>query len=188
MPHLKSGHACISQAHEQADESAAQGTVRRATRWGTRDTYAVFGVREAGHLTPLFRSDCHDVITGWFRFLVALGCAAAVLALGLAALMGAFGGGSRAPSAAPTTTSSTIVSVQQVGPNKQPLRVTVPDVIGETQADATETLATAGLGTSAATEDVDDGTPIGSVVTESPWPGSQVVPGSVVSIKVVAGA
>jgi beta-lactam-binding protein with PASTA domain len=120
------------------------------------------------------------------RFLAVLGCAAAVFVLGLAALLGAFGGGGSAISAVATTTSTTRVTVYLVGPNTENRYVAVPDVIGESQAQATQTLAAAGLGTSASFVDNNDGAPSGTVVTESPWQGSMVGPGSLISIKVVS--
>jgi beta-lactam-binding protein with PASTA domain len=113
-------------------------------------------------------------------------CVRAVLGLGLASLFGAFGGGGRAPSATATTTRTTNVTVELVGPNAQNHHVAVPNVVGETQAQATATLAAVGLGTSAASVGVNNGTPIGTVLVESPWSGSIVVTGSHVSIKVAA--
>jgi beta-lactam-binding protein with PASTA domain len=100
--------------------------------------------------------------------------------------LGAFGGGGRAPSATAPTTSTTNVTVQLVGPNAQNHHVAVPNVVGETQAQATATLAAMGLGTSAASVGVNNGTPIGTVMAESPWSGSLVVTGSQVSIEVAA--
>ena len=85
--------------------------------------------------------------------------------------------------AAPTTTSTTNVTVPA---DTQNHHVVVPNVVGESQAQATAMLAAAGLGTSARSVDLNDGTPVGTVVTESPWQGSIVVPGSRVSITVGA--
>jgi beta-lactam-binding protein with PASTA domain len=120
------------------------------------------------------------------HILVVLACAAAVLGLGLASLLGVFDAGGRAPSATAATTSTTQVSVELVGPNAQTHDVVVPNVVGETQEQATGTLTAAGLGTSAISAGVNDGMPLGSVVAESPWSGSIVVPGSQVSITVAA--
>jgi beta-lactam-binding protein with PASTA domain len=119
----------------------------------------------------------------WSRFLIVLAFAVAVLGLGLAALLGAFGGGGHVATAAPTTTSTTNVTVPA---DEQNHHVVVPNVVGESQAQATATLAAAGLGTSARSVDLNDGTPVGTVVAESPWQGSIVVPGSLVSITVDA--
>ena len=119
----------------------------------------------------------------WSRFLIVLAFAAAVLGLGLASLLGAFGGGGHVATAAPATTSTTYVTVPV---NEQNHHVVVPNVVGETQAQATATLAAAGLGTSARGVGVNDGTPVGIVMAESPWQGSIVVPGFLVSITVAA--
>jgi beta-lactam-binding protein with PASTA domain len=120
----------------------------------------------------------------WSQVLIVLACVAAVLGLGLASLFDALGGGGRAPSATATTTSTTNLTVELVGPNAQNRHVAVPNVVGDTQAKATATLAAVGLGTSAASMGVNNGTPIGTVLVESPWSGSIVVTGSHVSIKV----
>jgi beta-lactam-binding protein with PASTA domain len=117
----------------------------------------------------------------WSRFLAILALAVVVFGLGLATLLGAFGGGRQSATATPTTTSTTHVTVPADELNHH---VVVPNVVGETQSQATAALAAAGLGTSARSEGLNDGTPIGTVVVESPWQGSLVVPGSIVSIVV----
>jgi hypothetical protein len=123
-------------------------------------------------------------VVGISRFLVVLGCAVVVLGFGLAALFGAFGGGGHGPYAAPTTTSTSQVTVGLDGPNTRSIRIAVPNVVGETQEQATETLAAIGLGTSATNEYVTGGRN-DTVVSQAPWPGSRVVPGSMVSIRVL---
>jgi beta-lactam-binding protein with PASTA domain len=117
----------------------------------------------------------------WSRLLIVLACVAVVFGLGLASLLGAFGGGGHAATAAPATTSTTYVTVSA---NEQNHHVVVPNVVGETQAQATATLAAVGLGTSARDEAVNDGSPVGTVMAESPWQSSIVVSGSLVSITV----
>jgi PASTA domain len=133
--------------------------------------------------TPPSRATCQNGFVKWSRFLIVLAFAVAVLGLGLAALLGVFGGGGHVATAAPTTTSTTNVTVPA---DEQNHHVVVPNVVGESQAQATATLAAAGLGTSARSVDLNDGTPVGTVVAESPWQGSIVVPGSLVSITVDA--
>jgi PASTA domain len=132
---------------------------------------------------PPSRATCQNGFVKWSRFLIVLAFAAAVLGLGLATLLGAFGGGGHVATAAPPTTSTTYVTVPA---NEQNHHVVVPNVVGETQAQATATLAAAGLGTSARGVSVNDGTPVATVMAESPWQGSIVVPGSLVSITVAA--
>ena len=70
--------------------------------------------------------------------LMVVASALVVLGLGLASLLGASGGGGHVATAAPTTTSVTNVIVPV---NGQGHRVVVPDVLGESQAQAAATLA-----------------------------------------------
>ena len=132
---------------------------------------------------PSSRATCQNGFVKWSRFVIVLAFAAAVLGLGLSSLLGAFGGDGQVATAAPATTSTTYVTVPANGQNHH---VVVPNVVGEIQAQATATLAAAGLGTSARDVGENDGTPVGTVMAESPWQGSLVVPGFLVSITVVA--
>lgn len=117
----------------------------------------------------------------WPGVLIVVASALVVLGLGLAALLGASGEAHVATAAPTTTTSVTNVIVPVNGKSHH---LVVPNVVGESQAQATATLAAAGLGKTARSVDRNDGTPVGTVVTESPWQGSIVVPGSLVSIAV----
>jgi beta-lactam-binding protein with PASTA domain len=107
--------------------------------------------------------------------------AVVVLGLGLAALFGTPGGSGHVATATSTTN---IVSNVIVPGSGQTHHVVVPNVVGESQSQATATLAAAGLGTSAKSVDSNDGSPVGAVVAESPWQSSIVMPGSLVLITV----
>ena len=66
-----------------------------------------------------------------------------------------------------------------------PANATVPNVVGQTQADATAALKNAGLGTKVVSND--NAAPKGEVYSQTPAQGTIVAPGTVVSIHVSTG-
>jgi hypothetical protein len=130
---------------------------------------------------------------------VVLGVAAAVLILGFVALFAV--GGSGSPSASggfPTTTtflkssgttSTTIVTVKGLpGPNKRDVLVlvTVPNVVGMTLAQADSALSSVGLGDEVAggATQPSGTSSTGTVVAQTPAPGSQAQTGEDIQLTV----
>ncbi len=68
-----------------------------------------------------------------------------------------------------------------------PCTVAVPDVSGLTQADATASLASAGLATGSVTSQCSSTVPAGSVISQSPAANTRVTPGSAVNLVVSTG-
>ena len=67
-----------------------------------------------------------------------------------------------------------------------PAGVTVPDVVGQTEADATSAITDVGL-VAASSESADDTVPEGSVISQNPAGGTEVADGSQVAIVVSTG-
>ena len=79
-------------------------------------------------------------------------------------------------------------SVVGLSVSKGPLPVTVPDVVGMTQASAHAALAGAGLLPGPVTEDYSDVIPVGRVMEQEPAAGQTALTGSAVSLVLSAGS
>ncbi len=86
------------------------------------------------------------------------------------------------------STSAPLSVVPATGPSRPhpPLRVTVPNVIGTTVAQATADLQAAGLSVTSISG-FSNSLPVGEVFSQSPAGGSLVVPGSAVTLDISSG-
>jgi beta-lactam-binding protein with PASTA domain/CubicO group peptidase (beta-lactamase class C family) len=68
-----------------------------------------------------------------------------------------------------------------------PTPVSVPDVVGQPQADAEAAIVAAGLVVGTVTTSTSDTVPVGSVVSQNPTGGTQVAPGTAVDLVISSG-
>jgi hypothetical protein len=87
----------------------------------------------------------------------------------------------------PAVTTSVVASMKQLRADLGLGDVTVPDVVGQTEADATAAITGLGL-VAAPSEAPDAAVPVGSVISQDPTAGTAVAAGSSVNIVVSTGA
>jgi serine/threonine-protein kinase len=89
---------------------------------------------------------------------------------------------SQTPSAGATVDQGSVVRLKV---SKGPQPIAVPNVVGQSVESATSALQ--GAGFAVATKRVDDNSPKGTVVAESPAPGTSQVPGTTITLSVSRG-
>ena len=95
---------------------------------------------------------------------------------------------SESPTAGTRVASGSAVTLVVSTGSPGPAQVTVPNVVGQTQAAATSAITGAGLTMGAVTQQSSSTVASGSVISESPTAGTMVASGSAVSFVVSSGA
>ena len=96
--------------------------------------------------------------------------------------------GASAPQGPQTLTVSTGAEIESAAFTVLVSTITVPNVVGDTQAVATSTITSAGLSVGTVTTQSSNTVPSGSVISQSPVGGTSVAPGSAVNLVISSGA
>lgn len=78
-------------------------------------------------------------------------------------------------------------SLPRCAPQPEPQDVAVPNLVGQTQAQANAALSGVGLATGTVTSAASDSVPAGSVISQNPTAGTEVAPGTAVALVLSSG-